>query len=41
MLGLAACVSPFDGTEENYRRFLAAHPPEGLTVTFFEVQNGD
>lgn len=38
---LSACQSIWVGTEENYADFLAANPPEGLTVTFFEVQNGD
>ncbi len=37
----AACQSTTVGTTQNYRDFLASHPPEDLTVTFFEVQNGD
>lgn len=40
-LALGACQSLWVGTEENYADFLAANPPSGLTVTFFEVQNGD
>lgn len=41
LLLIASCRSVYEGSPENYRRFLDSNPPEGLTVNFFEVQNGD
>lgn len=38
---LCGCRSLWPGNEDNYGKFLKDHPVEGLTVTFFEIQNGD